>query len=80
MSRKDSLTRRTFLGWSAAATVSAFGASARADTPKKKLVMLAGHPSHGPGEHEFNAGTLLFRKCLASVPGLETTFYRNGWP
>ena len=23
---------------------------------KKKLVIIAGKPSHGPGEHEFNAG------------------------
>ena len=26
--------------------------------------MVAGTPSHGIGEHEFNAGTLLVQKCL----------------
>lgn len=31
---------------------------------RKKVVMVAGTPSHGPGEHEFNAGTLLLKKCL----------------
>ena len=24
-----------------------------------KIVLIAGRPSHGPGEHEFNAGTKL---------------------
>jgi hypothetical protein len=30
--------------------------------------------------HEFNAGTQLLVKCLASVPGLKTEFVLNGWP
>jgi hypothetical protein len=42
--------------------------------------MLAGKPSHGPLEHEFNAGVLLLVKCLAAVPGLQVEHYRNGWP
>jgi type 1 glutamine amidotransferase len=42
--------------------------------------MLAGSPSHGPGDHEFNAGVLLFAKCLAGVKGLETAIVRNGYP
>jgi hypothetical protein len=46
----------------------------------KKLVMLAGKPSHGPMEHEFNAGVLLLRKCLTGFPGLEVAHYHNGWP
>lgn len=51
-----------------------------AAAPTKKLVMLAGKPSHGPMEHEFNAGTLLLKKCLAQVPDLELAYYTNGWP
>ena len=31
---------------------------------RKKIVMVAGTPSHGPGEHEFNAGTQLLKMCL----------------
>ena len=31
----------------------------------KKLLMLAGKPSHGPAEHEYRAGCLLLQKCLA---------------
>jgi type 1 glutamine amidotransferase len=46
----------------------------------KKLVLIAGKPSHGPGDHEFNAGCLLLKKCLANVPGLAVSAYPNGWP
>src|SRR5688500_7207172 len=46
----------------------------------KRLVIVAGTPSHGPGDHEFNAGSLLLQKCLKDVPGLETIVYTNGWP
>ncbi len=30
-----------------------------ADGPKKKIVLIAGHKSHGYAGHEFNAGCLL---------------------
>jgi hypothetical protein len=46
----------------------------------KKLVIIAGKPSHGPGEHEFNAGCQLLARCLAGVPGLKVAAYDNGWP
>ncbi len=42
--------------------------------------MIAGKPSHGPGEHEHRAGLLLFQKCLAGVPGVQVEVYSNGWP
>jgi type 1 glutamine amidotransferase len=45
----------------------------------KKIVLVAGKPSHGPGDHEFNAGTLLLKKCLDRVPGVQATIYRDGW-
>ncbi len=47
---------------------------------RKKIVMVAGTPSHGPGSHEFNAGTKLLKKCLDDVPGVVATAYYNGWP
>ena len=48
---------------------------------RKKIVMVAGRPSHGPGDHEFNAGSLLLKKCLdENVPYVVTHVYRNGWP
>lgn len=46
----------------------------------KKIVLIAGRPSHGPGEHEFRAGCLLLSKCLNNVPGITSVVYSNGWP
>jgi type 1 glutamine amidotransferase len=48
---------------------------------RKKVVMVAGTPSHGPGEHEFNAGTQLLKKCLdENAPQVLAVAYLNGWP
>ncbi len=47
---------------------------------RKKIVMVAGHPSHGPGAHEFNAGVQLLNKCLQHQPNMVSAFYLNGWP
>jgi hypothetical protein len=77
----DTLSRRLFLGASASAlSVLTLPRAIAAGAKKKKLVMLAGRPSHGPGAHEFNAGTMLLRKCLEKTPELEVDFHRNGWP
>jgi type 1 glutamine amidotransferase len=46
----------------------------------KKIVLLAGSPSHGPGEHEFNAGCQLLKSCLEKIPGVKAEVYQNGWP
>jgi type 1 glutamine amidotransferase len=46
----------------------------------KKIVLIAGKPSHGPGDHEHNAGVLLFKKCLANVPGIQVENHSGGWP
>lgn len=45
-----------------------------------KIVIVAGTPSHGPGEHEFNAGTMLLEKCLRENSGVETVLIKGGWP
>ena len=47
---------------------------------ERQLVLVAGTQSHGPGDHEFNAGVQLLAKCLKDVPGLKTTVQLNGWP
>jgi type 1 glutamine amidotransferase len=45
----------------------------RAPGGKKKIVFLAGSPSHGYAEHEYHAGCLLLAKCLAKgLPEVET--------
>lgn len=46
----------------------------------KRIVLLAGPPSHGPGDHEHRAGCLLLKTCLDTVPGVTATVYSNGWP
>lgn len=46
----------------------------------KKIVLLAGSASHGRGEHEFNAGCQLLKKCLDAMPGIKSEIYKNGWP
>lgn len=48
----------------------------------KKIVFIAGPPSHGPGEHEHRAGCLLLKSCLdmANLPEVTTVLYSNGWP
>lgn len=45
-----------------------------------KVVVIAGRPSHGPGDHEHNAGCKLLVKCLKEVPGVEPVFVAGGWP
>ncbi len=47
---------------------------------RKKIVLIAGNNSHGPGEHEFEAGTYCLRRCLDKVPGVIATHYFKGWP
>jgi len=45
-----------------------------------KIVLVAGTPSHGVGQHEFNAGTLLLEKCLRQNKGVEAVVVKGGWP
>jgi len=69
-----------------------FTASAVADEPQadkpaekaaskeKKIVLVAGTPSHGRGDHEFNAGVQLLKGCLDRTPGIHCDMHLNGWP
>jgi type 1 glutamine amidotransferase len=50
------------------------------DPNLKKIVLVAGHRSHGPGEHEFFAGCALLMKLLQETPGLAPVMVRDGWP
>jgi type 1 glutamine amidotransferase len=54
-----------------------------AEGAKKLVVMIAGKPSHGPGQHEHNAGVLLFKKCLEenAASAVEVKHHLGGeWP
>ncbi len=47
---------------------------------ERRVVFLAGRPSHGYAQHEHHAGCLLLAKCLnQGVPGVKTVV-QDGWP
>ena len=46
----------------------------------KTILLIAGRPSHGPGDHEFRAGSLLLQKCLNEVKGIKAEVHDFGWP
>lgn len=50
-----------------------------AQAASKKIVLIAGGPSHGAGDHEHNAGCKLFERCLSGMPNLDVVAY-TGWP
>ena len=64
---------------SGAATASMAPRARSASKQTRKLVLLAGSPSHPPGMHEFRAGALLLEKRLVQVPGLTVERHDNGW-
>jgi len=77
--RAGPVSRRSFVGLCAVLSVS-ISLSVGAADAKRKVVLIAGTPSHGPGAHEFNAGIQLLASCLAKVPELEVAVQLNGWP
>jgi type 1 glutamine amidotransferase len=46
----------------------------------KKIVLMAGKPSHPPRMHEFNAGVQLLAACLDDVDSVDVKVLLNGWP
>jgi len=68
--------------WAALALIGlAAPAAAESDAAEKaKIVLVAGRPSHGPGDHEFNAGIKLLAKCLKEVEGVDPVVVTGGWP
>jgi hypothetical protein len=73
------MKRSTFIQLALAAAVTP-GISRAADaTRPRKLIFIAGKPSHPPGMHEFRAGTILLSKRLANIPGLVVEIHDNGW-
>src|SRR5262245_55967240 len=49
---------------------------------KKKIVFVAGGPSHGYGDHEHLGGCMLLAKCLneSGLPVEAVVTKDNGWP
>ncbi len=74
------LSRRDFIAASSTVALASWANVAHAADTKKKLVMIAGTPSHPAGMHEFNAGIQLLANCLVDVKGLKTEVCLNGYP
>jgi hypothetical protein len=59
----------------------AAGEQAGKDQGKKRIVLIAGGPSHGYASHAHYAGCMLLAKAIAeNVPNASAVVYRNGWP
>lgn len=50
------------------------------DAKLKKVVLVAGRMSHGPGDHEFFSGCAILMKMLQQTPGVFPVMARDGWP
>lgn len=75
------LSRLLLLACAALATFGALALDSHAADGKKKIVFIAGGPSHGYGSHEHKAGCdLLARSLKQSVPEVEVEVVHNGWP
>lgn len=46
----------------------------------KIVLLVAGMKSHGPGDHEFFAGSAIIMKLLKQTPGVWPVMARDGWP
>lgn len=78
MQRRSMLVLGLYLA--ALLTVLPAAVSAAGPDGQRKVVLVAGKPSHPPRMHEFNAGTQLLAKCLKGIPGLQVEVVLNGWP
>lgn len=68
--------------WLGLAMAASLTSASAADQASKSIVMIAGRPSHGPGQHEHNAGVQLLAKCLKeSGVTADIKVHLNGtWP
>jgi hypothetical protein len=50
------------------------------DFKGKRILVIAGRKSHGPGDHEFFAGAAILMNLLKQTPGVWPIMARDGWP
>jgi len=50
------------------------------DFKGKRILIVAGKTSHGPGDHEFFAGSAVLMNLLKQTPGVFPIMARDGWP
>lgn len=69
-----------------ACLLACFGAILMATAPAaqqprpRHILLIADRPSHGPLQHEHNAGAHLLQRWLNTVPGVKATATFDGWP
>jgi type 1 glutamine amidotransferase len=51
-----------------------------ADFKGKRILIVAGGRSHGPGDHEFFAGSAILMNLVKQTPGVWPIMARDGWP
>ncbi len=51
-----------------------------ADFKGKRVLIVAGRQSHGPGDHEFFAGSAILMNLLKQTDGVFPIMARDGWP
>jgi trehalose utilization protein len=51
-----------------------------ADFKGKRILIIAGSKSHGPGDHEFFAGSAILMNLLKQTEGVWPIMARDGWP
>ncbi|MEM9015542.1 MAG: ThuA domain-containing protein [Verrucomicrobiota bacterium] len=74
------MKRSTFLRLALASSVApGFADAAKNGSSPRKLVLIAGPPSHPPLMHEFRAGTILLENRLREIPGLTVDRHEMGW-
>ncbi|MEM7384611.1 MAG: ThuA domain-containing protein [Verrucomicrobiota bacterium] len=75
------MNRSQFLRLAFAASAAPALSTVKADETNRsrKLVLIAGPPSHPPMMHEFRAGTILLEERLQKVAGLEVDRHEEGW-
>jgi len=74
------MKRSTFVKLALAASITPrVLAGVEVTSKPRKLVLIAGKPSHPPLMHEFRAGTMLLEKRLKEVPGLIVERHEMGW-
>jgi type 1 glutamine amidotransferase len=78
--RRIALTTATFVAW---LMLCVSWTAAQSDPSFKKIVLIAGKKSHGPGVHEYEKDVKWLKHCLDSSPnakGLKTESCFDGWP
>ena len=81
LSRSSRSASRVVLAFVAALCLG--GPLRAADAPVKKIVLLAGKKSHGPGVHEYEKDVRLLKHCLdtsSNLKGVKTEMHLDGWP